>query len=276
MAYRITVDTGGTFTDVVMLGLQLEALKALSHVQMYETPTAETAIVRGKATREPFTDPRVRKALRLCINQQEILDLSLRGLGLQAEHHHVSPIHPEYAKLPFMGQDIAQAKKLLAEAGHPDGLDLEIGVNNGISWQVNAAQGMVEQWKLADVRVKMNIMPGTQFWENWDKVSFGYTLWYHRPLGVMCLALAYRSGVPWNEAEYSNPEFDRLLTQAEGTLDVDARREIMAEVEKIMQEDGPIMQPVWRSNFTFMDKRVKGFQLHPTNYVFPDELAIET
>jgi peptide/nickel transport system substrate-binding protein len=106
-------------------------------------------------------------------------------------------------------------------------------------------------------------------------VPFGCTVWYHRPLAIMLLGLAYRTGVPWNESSYSNPEFDRLLTQAEGIIDVTKRREVIGQLERIMQEDGPLVQPVWRNNFTFMDKRVKGFTMHPTRYIFGNKLAIE-
>jgi peptide/nickel transport system substrate-binding protein len=42
-----------------------------------------------------------------------------------------------------------------------------------------------------------------------------------------------------------------------------------------MQEDGPLVQPLFRNNFTFMDKRVKGFTMHPTTYVFGNELGVE-
>ena len=86
-------------------------------------------------------------------------------------------------------------------------------------------------------------MPGAQFWEVWDKVPFGMTNWTHRPLGIMVLALAYRTGVPWNESNYSNTRFDALLSKAEGIVDVEERREVMAEIEALMQEDGPIIQP---------------------------------
>jgi peptide/nickel transport system substrate-binding protein len=92
----------------------------------------------------------------------------------------------------------------------------------------------------------------------------------------MVLSLAYRSGVPWNESHYSNAEFDALLTKAEGTLDVDERREIVGQLETIMQEEGPMVQPLWRSLYTVYDKRVKGFKLHPTSYIFGEELGIES
>lgn len=254
---------------------QVDVLKRIPHSEMHEVTTAETAVVRGKVTEKPFDDARVRKALRLAIDQERTLKLALRGLGAPGEHHHVSPIHPEYAKLPFFERDIAQARKLLAEAGYPDGLDLEINSPKDPAWQPAAVQAMVEQWREAGIRVKINVMPGAQFWDVWDKVPFGYTIWYHRPLGVMVLGLAYRTGVPWNESSYSNEEFDRLLTKAEGILDVDKRREVMAQLEQILQEDGPIVQPFWRSLFTFYDKRVRGFRMHPTNYIFGQELGIE-
>ena len=135
---------------------------------------------------------------------------------------------------------------------------------------------MVEHWKAANIRVKIKLLPTQQFWEVWDKSPFGATYWWHRPLGVMVLGLAYRSGVPWNESGYSNPEFDELLAKAEGTVDVEERREVMVELEKILQEDGPLVQPIWVGGFTFYDKRVKGFKMHPTNYVFGNQLAIES
>jgi peptide/nickel transport system substrate-binding protein len=91
----------------------------------------------------------------------------------------------------------------------------------------------------------------------------------------MVLGLAYRTGVPWNESSYSNPEFDRLLTEAEGILEVDKRREVMAKLEQILQSDGPIVQPLWRIVQTGFDRKVKGFRMHPTQYIFLDELAVE-
>ena len=93
---------------------------------------------------------------------------------------------------------------------------------------------------------------------------------------VMLLALAYRTGVPWNESKNSNPRLDELLTRAEGTLDLAARRRIMKDIEILMQEDGPIAQPLWRSVFTAMDKRVQGFELHPSQFMFAETWSLAT
>jgi peptide/nickel transport system substrate-binding protein len=254
--------------------VQLEALQKIPHIQMYQVVTAYTATARVQPIK-PFDDKRVRQALRYAIDSNTVLQIAHRGLGQPGEHHHVSPVHPEYAKLPAPVRDVAKAKKLLAEAGYPNGIDTEIVCRPQPAWELLAVQTMVEQWKEAGIRVKINVMPSTQYWEVWTKVPFGFTTWAHRPLGIMSLALAYRSGGPWNESKYSNAEFDRLLGQAEGTLDVTARRETMARLEAILQDDGPIVQPVWRSIFTFHDKRVQGFKPHPTLYIFGNQLAIQ-
>jgi peptide/nickel transport system substrate-binding protein len=253
---------------------QLDVLQQMEHVRIYDATTASTAVARMKVTQKPFDDPRVRNALKLSVDCQKVLDVAHRGLGLPGEHHHVCPIHPEYAELPKVQRDVSRARELLSEVGYPDGVDLEITCKTTPAWELDAVQAMVEQWREAGIRVKINNIPSAAFWDVWDKVPFGLTEWSHRPLGTMVLALAYRTGVPWNESDYSDPEFDRLLTEAEGTLDVEARREIMAKLERILQEDGPIVQPLWRARFTAYDKSVKGFTMHPTNYIFAEQLAI--
>jgi peptide/nickel transport system substrate-binding protein len=257
--------------------LQLPAFQNMEHVQILTANTAQTAVARLRRGTHPLADdPRIAKALRMSVDSASILGLAHAGLGSPGEHHHVSPIHPEYAQLAAWTRDPAAAKALLAEAGHPDGIDLEINCKPEPAWELAAVQGMVEQWKEADIRVNIAVLPSAQYWEVWDKAPFAFTPWTHRPLGVMVLGLAYRSGVPWNEANFSNKTFDDLLTKAEGILDVEKRREVMVEIETLMQEEGPIVQPVWRAVYIPADKAVLGLQAHPTGYYFWEEHALAT
>ena len=184
---------------------ELDAVKALPDVAIYPVTTAQTAVVRGKYDQKPFNDVRVRQALKLAIDQQKVIDIVFRGTGTIGEHHHVAPVHPEYARLPAVGQDIPKAKKLLADAGYPNGLSLEIACKNQPAWEAASVTVMVEMWKAAGIDVKINVMPSASFWDVWQKVPFGYTAWTHRPLGVMVLGLAYRTGVPWNESPMPIP-----------------------------------------------------------------------
>jgi len=82
----------------------------------------------------------------------------------------------------------------------------------------------------------------------------------------MVLSLAYRAGVPWNETAYDNPEFDKALSDAEALLDVDERRAAMEKVEKILQDDAIMVQPLWRPVFSLVSEKVQGYEPHPTQY----------
>ena len=261
---------GLVFADPV----QYDALKQMPNLELYKVATAETTVMRVKPTVKPFDDKRVRQAMRMALDNKKIMEVAIRGLGRVGEDYHVAPAQPDYKQIPSPQYDAAGAKKLLAEAGHPNGFSTEMFVPNDIPWIVAQAQAAAEQWKAVGIDVKLNIMPGAQYWDVWTKVPFGSTIWYHRPLGLMVLGLAYRTGVPWNESGWSNPQFDKLLTEAEGTLDMDKRRDLMGQLEAIMLDEGPIAQPLWRDNFTFWDKSVKGFSMHPSNYFFGNAIAL--
>jgi len=255
---------------------QYDALKAMPHLQMYSVPTSQTAVMRMKVSEKPFDDARVRKAMKLGLDAAAIVQIALRGLGTEGDHMHVSPSHPDFHPIKPLGRDVEGAKKLLAEAGHPNGFETTLYVPNDIPWIVAQAQAAAEQWKDIGVTVKLNIMPGAQYWDVWTKVPMGATIWYHRPLGAMLIALAYRTGVPWNESGYSNKDLDDTLAKVEGTLDIEKRRALMLKIEEIMHEDGPIAQPLWTNMFTFYDKKVLGVYPHPTNYFFGNKLALSS
>jgi peptide/nickel transport system substrate-binding protein len=251
-----------------------DAVGKLPHVQINTVDSAYTAIARVHAIK-PFDDKRVRQALRHAADPEMVLKVAYRGLGKRGEHHHVAPVHPEYADVGYMKRDVAKAKALLAEAGYPNGIDAEIAARPQPDWELLAVQTLVEQWKEAGIRVKINVMPSAQYWNVWTKVPFGFTTWAHRPLGTMVLGLAYRSGAAWNESNWSNAEFDKLITEAEGYLDVEKRRSIMAKIEALMLEEGPIVVPLWRAVFNYTDKKIKGYKIHPSVYIEAKDMWID-
>lgn len=242
----------------------IDQIEDLDNGVLHEAITAQTFVMRMRVDQKPFDDKRVRQAVCAALDHDKILELAYRGRGAIAENHHVAPIHPEYFKLPPRQRDVEKARALLAEAGHGDGLELEIEVHPNYQFTVTSAQAARDQ--LAPAGIRLNIKPNPNYWDVWQKVPFGATTWTHRPLGVMVLNLGYRSGVSWNETGYSNPEFDEALTHASGILDVEERRKAMEKVESILQDDAVIAQPFWRSIFTATTDRVHGYSAHPTQY----------
>jgi peptide/nickel transport system substrate-binding protein len=254
----------------VIYGLDLttlEAAKNIPGIKVVDIPSTQTGVIRMKVTEAPFTDKRVRRAVQLTCDAQRQLDIAHRGLGIVAEHHHVAKIHPEYFALPPLKRNIAEAKKLLKEAGFPDGINVSCNVGNtdGV-WEQDSVAVLKEDAAAAGINIKMNVMPQAQYWDVWTKAPLSLTSWTHRPLAVMVLGLAYRTGVPWNESSYANPEFDKALTEAESTVNVEERRVKMEKVEKILQDDAILVQPFFRSVFTAVRENVVGFEMHPTRY----------
>jgi peptide/nickel transport system substrate-binding protein len=231
-------------------------------LQKAESRTANTLPMRMNVTQPPFDDQRVRNAVQLAIDNATVLDLGYQGLGELAENHHVAPIHPEYFPLPNPPRDPEKAMALLTEAGHAD-TELEL-ISLDDDFNRNTCDAAAAQMRDAGMKVKRTVLPGNTFWNNWTGYPFSATEWNMRPLGVQVYALAYRSGGAWNETGYANPEFDALLDEAYAIPDPDKRREVMAKLEKIIQDSGILVQPYWRSTFRHSTEEVHGLAMHPT------------
>ncbi|MFZ7090698.1 ABC transporter substrate-binding protein [Primorskyibacter sp. 2E233] len=210
----------------------------------------------------PYSDLKVRKALQMAVDNAVCLELGYAGLGVQADNHHVAPVHPEYADIGGTELNPGGSVAMLEEAGMSDFEHELITLDDGFT--KNTGDAAAAMMRDAGINVKRTVLPGSTFWNDWAKYPLSITEWNHRPLGVQVLALAYRSGEAWNEAGYANPEFDAKLNAAMSIADADARRVVMAEIEKIMQDDAVIIQPYWRSLYRHYKPGVIGAEMHPS------------
>lgn len=239
----------------------IEQLDALGWTKS-EAITAATLAVRFNQNAEEFKDVNVRTGLIKCVDNSVILELGYNNNGTVAENHHVCPIHPEYFALPPVVADPEAGKQQVVDAGKGD-FEFEL-ISLDDSWQASTCAAIAAQIKDAGLNIKHTVLPGATYWENWLTYPFSGTEWNMRPLGVQILALAYRSGEAWNEAAFSNAEFDDVLAKALSVADAKARSEHMKRLEEIMQEQGVLVQPYWRSIYRHFDPKVKGADMHAT------------
>ncbi|MGH7265644.1 MAG: ABC transporter substrate-binding protein [Candidatus Rokuibacteriota bacterium] len=258
----------------------IDVVERISHAQLLEVKTAQTAVIRMRADKKPFDDVRVRNAIKLCQDHAKLLEVAHRGRGAEGAEHHVAPVHPAYSPEPATRQDIAKAKALLAQAGHPNGIDVELDLKPSPAWEQLCMQAFKEMAAQAGIRIKLNVMPSARYWEIWDKTTFGFTGWTHRPLDTMVLSLAYRcrdgKPVPWNETQWCDATFEKMIDEAEGILDHNERRKVMAKIQVYQREHGTIGVPLWRSVFEGADKRLKGYKAHPTSYLLLNDAYYES
>ncbi len=190
----------------------------------------------------PYDDPLVRKALRVVADRQELIDQALNGDGV------VTCDHPVWSRDQYRAdidcsQDIELAKELLAEAGYPDGIEVDIHTSPLDSlWPVMLE---VYQAQAAEAGITVNIVqaPADGFWvDTWLVEPWVTTLWGERP-AAQILNEAWRSGASWNETYWNNEEFDGLLDDAAGELDFEKRKDIYAELQNILFETGGAFIP---------------------------------
>jgi peptide/nickel transport system substrate-binding protein len=246
------------------------ALRDSDKVNVQSLGTAQTRVLRVRVDQEPWSDVRVRNALKKVQDREKILDQAYFGEGLLGHDVHVSPVQPEFAPMDVPEYDPEGAKALLAEAGQ-EGLSFSISVGTGWTDVVAIAETLQEDAKAAGMNITLDTMPNSAFWDLWTETPVGITPWTHRPLAVMLLPLAYIADsegkpVPWNESRWVDEEFSTLLQQAQGTLDVEARRAIMVDVQRIQQERGPIAISYWQNVWDISNPAFQNLEPHPTGY----------
>jgi peptide/nickel transport system substrate-binding protein len=252
---------------------ELDLVRRFPAMQLLTEPSAQTLVMRMQTDKKPFDDVRVRKAVVLAADRQQMLRLAYRDYGVLGEHHHVAPFHPDYFRLPPIGRDVETARRLLADAGYPNGIDLTLALGNTQGrYEQDTAQILQQNCAEAGIRLSLQVVPAAEYWTIWDKVPFGMTYWGHRPLGVMVLELAYRSGSVWNESHFSNPKFDAALDHALGILDPRERSVAMGDAERILQEEAVMVQAYFPKKFTVAGSRVRGFRADPQDYYRMDKV----
>ncbi len=247
-----------------------QGLQAAPDITIQGVSTAQTFVLRMRADQEPWHDVRVRQALKHCQDRQKILDLSYFGQGDLAIDAHIAPIHPDYCPQLIPNYNPERSRTLLAEAGYPDGLMVTLTTKND-QGEPAIAQALQELAAPGGFNIQLNIIEPARYWEQWTEVNLGITTWAHRSLGTMALALGYTANaagqpVAWNETHWIDEEFNTLLRQAERTLDVEMRRDIMCQIEDLMQERGPIGISYWRKSWMIIRSEFRNVKPHPTGY----------
>lgn len=186
---------------------------------------------------EPFDDVRVRQAFRLAIDRQQMVDQVFSGHGFIGNDMYAvyDPAYPD--DLPQREQDIDEAKRLLAEAGYPDGLDVELVAAPIQSGAVEAAQVYAQQAAEAGINISIRRLDETAFWENYLEWDFSLSFWYTRNF----LAQTSQStvdGAPFNETHWVDEDYAQAVAAARAERDDDQRYAMIREQQERLYEEG--------------------------------------
>ncbi|MGE0005629.1 MAG: ABC transporter substrate-binding protein [Parvibaculaceae bacterium] len=247
----------------------IEALGAADHnIDVLAASSATYAQLAMRVDQKPFDDKRVRQALAYTLDRELMVKSLWSGYADLGNDHLIAPIYPlsKGVKLEQRKQDYDKAKALLAEAGYPDGIDVELRTHP-IFGLPQYAQAVQEMAKPANIRIELKVEQDDLYYQHWNTTPFALEAWIHRPSPGQLLNIGYRCGADWNVPHWCNKAFDDLVTELDATVEQGKRDEIAGKIAEVMQDDTPAIVAFFYKNLRPVSHRVKGLAGDPTDFL---------
>jgi len=202
--------------------------------------------VKGK---NPFKDKRVRQALYQSIDIEAIRRATMRGLAVPTGSMIAPQVNGYFEQLAKrLPYDEAAARKLLADAGYPQGFEFTLDCpNNRYINDEEICQAITAMWAKIGLKVKLNAMPRATYFQKIQKFdTSAYLLGWATATfdGLYTLQSLIHTVDPkggadgnFNLGKYSNPKADELIDKVKTEIDDKRRNEYMLEAQKIHAED---------------------------------------
>lgn len=226
-------------------------------------PYLGTYFYRLNVTRAPLDDVRVREALSLAIDREMLVSRVTQG-GQAAATGYVPQGMAGYDGAKVLRFDPERARKLLAEAGFPGGKGFpakEILINTSESHR-KIAEAIQAMWR-ENLGVEVGIY--NQEWKvyldsqsklDFDIARAGWIADYAHPLTFLDM---FTSGNGNNDTGWTNPDYDRLIRQAQSAPSEAARAAMMEQAEALLMRELPIIPIYWYTKVHLRDSRIQGW-----------------
>lgn len=255
-----------------------------SQFVLQKVPSLSLQFYGFLTTGKIFNNEKVRQAFNYAIDRDKILKFVLNGQGFMgAIYGIVPPPMPEYdvKRIKGYSYDLEKAKKLMAEAGYPDGKgfpDAVLQINSGGDRNIQLAESIQNMLKEIGINMKMNIMQFAQHLDNIDAgradlYRLGWIADYPDPENF--LNLYYGKNVPKdpkaispiNSTRFQNAEFDAIFEKAIATTDQKARYELYYQAEQIATDKAPTLLIFYEEDYRLVQSYVKGYPLDPMHRI---------
>jgi peptide/nickel transport system substrate-binding protein len=244
--------------DAAMFGLGPEHIPDLQKDPRFQVIVGETTndvIMSMNNSRKPFTDVRVRRAITYGINKPEVVKGAMFGFG-RVLGTNVDPLNPYFVDMSgAMPYDPAKAKKLLAEAGYPNGLETVLKVAPQYYYTVRTGEVLADQLQKVGVKIKIEQIEWGQWLSRvWKDADYDLTIIGHAEA--------------WDVGNYANPkyyfrydsaDFQKLFQESEVTVDDKVRRELYVKIQKKLVEDAPVVWLYVHPRLAVTKKGLQGF-----------------
>ncbi|MBV9786103.1 MAG: ABC transporter substrate-binding protein [Acidisphaera sp.] len=270
MSVRIAALQAGDLDIVWDLPLeQVAQLKGKSDLRVDSVATASWDAAIMNNTTAPFNDVRVRRAFQLGIDRRDVVELTLFGQGAPTISP-IPPTHPFYARdIPVSAADPAAARKLLAEAGHPSGIQVPIIVPVGRPVRERLGVTLQQLAQPAGFDLTVQRVPFASYdAEVSGKAPLYIDGYFARPTIDTSTYPFLHTKASWNEKlwHYSDTEVDKALEAARLTGDVAQQKTQYIAMQHALNDD-PCGFFAYAVNFACAYRSaVQNVQTHPMRW----------
>ncbi|MGG5809444.1 ABC transporter substrate-binding protein [Falsiroseomonas sp. CW058] len=212
----------------------------------------------GSPIPNPFRDPRVREAMSLAINRDAICRAVMEGMASPANQFVDRGVFGHVPDLPPLSFDPDRARRLLAEAGLPQGFRLTIhGTNDRLVNDEKVLQALAQMFARIGIQARVDALPSAAFFPRAAQLDFAFFFnsWGAGSSGglttMRTLLATFDREAGFganNRGRYSNPEVDRRMRDAFRTIDDAAREALLRDATAIAMRDFAVLPTHWMSN----------------------------
>ncbi|MGN8645799.1 glutathione ABC transporter substrate-binding protein [Gracilibacillus sp. HCP3S3_G5_1] len=232
-----------------------------------QEPSVSVSYIGFNIEKEPFDDVRVRQALSMAIDKDEIIEGVMNGVGIPAIGALAPPVFGYDDSIEGLPYDVEQAKELLAEAGYEDGFETTIWTNDN-EQRVDTAVALQSQLSEIGVDVQIEELEWGAYLERTsngehDMFILGWsTVTADADYGLYPLFHSSQHGEPGNKVFLADDEIDALLDEGRRETDPEARQEIYTEVQQKLVDLAPMMYTHHQEYVLGVNDSVKDFGIN--------------
>jgi peptide/nickel transport system substrate-binding protein len=259
--------------------------RKIDSIELQTVPQLSIRYIGFNVNEPPFDNPLVRRAANHAINKEEMVKYVLMGAGSPARGPFpevVGGFNPDMRQYEY---DPELARKLMAEAGFPDGVDVQLWTYEIGSYR-DVAEAVIGDLERVGIRVRLQIFDNASYWDKIDEFrDKPDQTKYRRPAGIEpynmymggwvggeaahgYLRPLFLTGSTSNSSWYSNPEVDRLIAEYPLKVTQEEREAVYREIQAIIMEDAPWIFAYYGENIEGHGDRVEGYRVNPSNMYF--------
>jgi peptide/nickel transport system substrate-binding protein len=227
-----------------------QALFDNPRIRMQREKSSAYRALHLRVDQAPLDSPLVRRAIALSLDRPALVQGLYSGRADIGNDHAFAPVYPTHPEgPPQRRQDHAAARRLLEEAGHPNGIAVPLTVEQ---FEDVPQYGIFakEMCRPAGIDLRLEIVSQAEYYgsgENqpWLRVPAGITDWASRGTASQTVGPAYRCGAVWNSSHWCDERFEETMRSFDGELDLGRRRRMAADAARIQHEAVPAVIAYW-------------------------------